>query len=105
MIHINKIKIWCWLLKCQPIFLSLFSTSAVAFRMYDLDGDDEITKDELLTVLAMMDGGKIAQDQLVAIVERTIAEADDDHDDSITFDEYCKIFEQTDVEVKLSIRF
>merc|ERR1712110_987438 len=59
-----------------------------AFRMYDLDGDDNISKD-----------------QLVSIAERTIMEADDDKDNLISFDEFCKVLERTDVEQKMSIRF
>ena len=47
-----------------------------AFRMYDLDGDDKISKQELLAVLTMMVGQNISTEQLVSIAERTIMEAD-----------------------------
>ena len=77
----------------------------VAFRMYDLDGDDKISKEELLAVLTMMVGANISEDQLVSIAERTIMEADDDKDNLISFDEFCKVLERTDVEQKMSIRF
>lgn len=76
-----------------------------AFRMYDLDGDDKISKEELLAVLTMMVGANISEDQLVSIAERTIMEADDDKDNLISFDEFCKVLERTDVEQKMSIRF
>merc|ERR1712043_125625 len=76
-----------------------------AFRMYDLDGDDKISKEELLAVLTMMVGANISEDQLVSIAERTIMEADDDRDNLISFDEFCKVLERTDVEQKMSIRF
>ena len=78
---------------------------AVAFRMYDLDGDGMITKHELLTVLMMIVGKQISKDQLVSIVERTMVEADKDKNDCITFDEYFKIFENSDTEVKMSLRY
>ncbi len=73
--------------------------------MYDLDGDDKIKKDELLHVLHLMVGANISQEQLVSIAERTIQEADEDKDKMISFDEFCKVLERTDVEQKMSIRF
>jgi len=76
-----------------------------AFRMYDLDGDDRISKEELLAVLTMMVGANIGEEQLVSIAERTIMEADVDKDNLISFDEFKKVLERTDVEQKMSIRF
>ena len=37
----------------------------VAFRMYDLDGDGLISRDELLAVLHMMVGANISEDQVL----------------------------------------
>merc|ERR1712165_345721 len=76
-----------------------------AFRMYDLDGDDRISKEELLAVLTIMVGDNITEEQLNSIAERTIMEADDDKDGFISFDDFCKVLERTDVEQKMSIRF
>jgi len=76
-----------------------------AFRMYDLDGDDKISKEELLAVLTMMVGANISEDQLISIAERTIMEADEDKDNLISFQEFNKVLERTDVEQKMSIRF
>merc|ERR1712059_155066 len=76
-----------------------------AFRMYDLDGDDKISKEELLAVLTMMVGANISPEQLLSIAERTILEADEDKDDLISFEEFVKVLERTDVEQKMSIRF
>merc|ERR1712203_68681 len=76
-----------------------------AFRMYDLDGDDKISKEELLAVLTMMVGANISPEQLLSIAERTILEADEDKDDLISFEEFFKVLERTDVEQKMSIRF
>ena len=73
--------------------------------MYDLDGDDKISKEELLAVLTMMVGANISEDQLISIAERTIMEADTDKDNLISFDEFRKVLERTDVEQKMSIRF
>jgi len=76
-----------------------------AFRMYDLDGDDKISKEELLAVLTMMVGANISTEQLISIAERTIMEADSDKDDLISFEEFAQVLERTDVEQKMSIRF
>jgi len=76
-----------------------------AFRMYDLDGDDRISKEELLAVLTMMVGANISEEQLMSIAERTIMEADEDKDNRISFEEFKKVLERTDVEQKMSIRF
>ena len=73
--------------------------------MYDLDGDEKISKEELLAVLTMMVGANISEEQLMSIADRTIHEADEDKDDRISFDEFCKVLERTDVEQKMSIRF
>ncbi|XP_001608220.1 calcineurin B homologous protein 1 [Nasonia vitripennis] len=76
-----------------------------AFKMYDLDNDDMISKDELLAILHMMVGANISEEQLSSIAERTLSEADVDGDNMINFDEFCKALERTDVEQKMSIRF
>ncbi len=59
--------------------------------MYDLDGDDKISKEELLAVLTIMVGANIIEEQLMSIAERTIMEADEDKDSLISFDEFCKV--------------
>lgn len=77
----------------------------VAFKMYDLDNDDMISRDELLAILHMMVGANISEEQLSSIAERTILEADQNGDQMISFDDFCKALERTDVEQKMSIRF
>lgn len=82
-----------------------FFNILVAFKMYDLDNDDMISRDELLAILHMMVGANISEDQLVSIAERTILEADQDGDQMISFEEFCNALQRTDVEQKMSIRF
>ncbi|MCL4159971.1 UNVERIFIED_CONTAM: hypothetical protein GTU68_012305, partial [Idotea baltica] len=76
-----------------------------AFKMYDLDDDDRISREELLAVLNMMVGENISDEQLNSIAERTILEADRDGDRMISFAEFCDALERTDVEQKMSIKF
>lgn len=76
-----------------------------AFKMYDLDDDGVISRDELLSILHMMVGANISQDQLVSIAERTILEADLCCQGKISFEDFCKALERTDVDQKMSIRF
>lgn len=76
-----------------------------AFKMYDLDGDSKISREELLAVLHMMVGTNISEEQLESIADRTIAEADTDGDRHISFTEFLKVMERVDVEQKMSIRF
>ena len=59
--------------------------------MYDLNGNDYISKEELLAVLTMMVGANIKTDQLLSIAERTVMEADTDHDNLISFEEFAKV--------------
>ena len=42
----------------------------VAFKMYDLDGDDRISRNELLAVLHMMVGANISEEQVNTILHR-----------------------------------
>lgn len=78
---------------------------AVAFKMYDLDDDESISREELLNILHMMVGANISQEQLISIAERTILEADQCGQGKITFEDFCKALERCDVEQKMSIRF
>ena len=78
---------------------------SVAFRMYDLDGDNQISKEEVLAVLTMMvsDNDNITEEQLKNIAEQTIKECGH-HDRLIDFDEFCEAMEKCDVETKMAIR-
>uniref|UniRef100_A0A2I3HMH5 EF-hand domain-containing protein n=1 Tax=Nomascus leucogenys TaxID=61853 RepID=A0A2I3HMH5_NOMLE len=67
-----------------------------AFRLYDLDKDNKISRDKLLRVRCMMVQVNISDEQLGSIADRTIQEADQ-HGDSV--------LEKVDVEQKMSIRF
>uniref|UniRef100_A0A915EL06 EF-hand domain-containing protein n=1 Tax=Ditylenchus dipsaci TaxID=166011 RepID=A0A915EL06_9BILA len=85
-----------------------------AFSMYDLNKNGYITRDEFKFILNMMVGSNITPDQSVghndtfcfdSIADRTITEADADKDGRISFEEFCKAMERTDIDQKMSIRF
>lgn len=73
--------------------------------MYDLNKNDYITREEFKVILNSMVGANITSDQLDKIADRTIEEADADRDGKISFDEFCRAMEKTDIEEKMSIRF
>ncbi|VDM93090.1 unnamed protein product [Litomosoides sigmodontis] len=77
----------------------------IAFSMYDLNKNGFITRDEFKVILNMMVGANITAEQLESIADRTISEADIDNDGKISFDEFCRAMEKTDIEQKMSIRF
>uniref|UniRef100_A0A914CLX3 EF-hand domain-containing protein n=1 Tax=Acrobeloides nanus TaxID=290746 RepID=A0A914CLX3_9BILA len=76
-----------------------------AFSMYDLNKNGYITREEFKFILNMMVGSNITPDQLDSIADRTITEADADNDGKISFEEFCKAMERTDIDQKMSIRF
>lgn len=53
----------------------------------------------------MMVTDGISDEQLTFIVDQTIKEADDDGDGRISFDEFCRILEKTDIDHRMTIRF
>ena len=76
-----------------------------AFKMYDRDGDGEITRSDLMVILRKMVGENVSEEQLSGIAERAILETDRDGTQSITLREFCQVLARTDVEHKMTIRF
>lgn len=63
----------------------------VSFRLYDLDRDGHISKDELYQMLKASLVERrldLPEVQMRSLVDRTFAEADTNHDGKISFDEY-----------------
>ena len=77
--------------------------SAVVFRMYDLDGDNQISREEVLAVLAMMVGSDVCKEDLQKLSEITVRECGNNFK-LINFDDFCKAMEKIDVEHKMSIK-
>lgn len=74
-----------------------------AFKVYDIDRDGYISNGELFIVLKMMVGSNLKDQQLQQIVDKTIMEADLDHDGKISFEEFQKMVENTDVSMSMTL--
>jgi len=74
-----------------------------AFKVYDIDRDGFISNGELFIVLKMMVGSNLKDMQLQQIVDKTIMEADKDRDGKISFDEFTKMVENTDVSMSMTL--
>ncbi|CAD5217349.1 unnamed protein product [Bursaphelenchus okinawaensis] len=76
-----------------------------AFTMYDVNKSGTITKDEFAHILEKMIGDNVSKAKVESIATRTMREADKNSDGSITFEEFCKAMEKTDIEQKMSFVF
>ena len=74
-----------------------------AFKVYDIDRDGFISNGELFIVLKMMVGSNLKDQQLQQIVDKTIMEADTDQDGKISFDEFKRMVEGTDVSMAMTL--
>ncbi|KAI9004135.1 calcineurin subunit B, partial [Gaertneriomyces semiglobifer] len=74
-----------------------------AFKVYDMDRDGYISNGELFLVLKMMVGNNLRETQLQQIVDKTVMEADLDGDGKISFAEFQKMVENTDVAQKMTL--
>jgi len=75
----------------------------VAFKVYDMDRDGFISNGELFLVLKMMVGNNLRDQQLQQIVDKTIMEADLDEDGKISFEEFMKVVEDSNIAQTMSI--
>ena len=74
-----------------------------AFKVYDIDRDGYISNGELFIVLKMMVGSNLKDQQLQQIVDKTIMEADLDGDGKVSFEEFTKMVENTDVSMSMTL--
>ena len=73
------------------------------FKVYDMDRDGFISNGELFLVLKMMVGNNLKDSQLQQIVDKTIMEADLDMDGKVSFDEFTKMVESTDIARQMTL--
>lgn len=90
--------------------LSAFSSKGVkdeklkfAFRVYDIDRDGYLSVGELFIVLKMMVGSNLKDEQLQQIVDKTVMEADQDGDGKLSFEEFKKVVENTDISKSMTL--
>ncbi|KAI9024708.1 calcineurin subunit B [Hyaloraphidium curvatum] len=77
-----------------------------AFRVYDVQSDGFIDFDELFSIMKMMVGTSLTDDQIREIVDKTILEADClDRDGTISWEEFKRALSLSDVEGLLTIDF
>uniref|UniRef100_A0A060T7P1 Calcineurin subunit B n=1 Tax=Blastobotrys adeninivorans TaxID=409370 RepID=A0A060T7P1_BLAAD len=74
-----------------------------AFKVYDIDRDGYLSNGELFIVLKMMVGNNLKDGQLQQIVDKTIMEADQDGDGKISFEEFKKLVENTDISQSMTL--
>lgn len=74
-----------------------------AFKVYDIDRDGYLSNGELFIVLKMMVGNNLKDGQLQQIVDKTIMEADQDGDGKISFEEFKKLVENTDISSSMTL--
>jgi len=74
-----------------------------AFKVYDINDDGFITQEELFSVLKLMVGKNLTDDQLQVIARSTLQRADKDKDGKISLDEFSRVFENSDIQNKLQI--
>merc|ERR1711935_444743 len=61
------------------------------FDIYDMDGDGVISNGELYSVLKMMVGSNLKDEQLQQIVDKTVRTLDKDCDGMVSYEEFCNI--------------
>ncbi|KAJ3157461.1 Calcineurin subunit B [Geranomyces michiganensis] len=90
--------------------LSAFSTKGkredklkFAFKVYDIDRDGYLSNGELFLVLKMMVGNNLKDNQLQQIVDKTIMEADLNGDGKVSFEEFQRMVEGTDVAHQMTL--
>ena len=75
------------------------------FKIYDVNNDDLIDLEDLVTILKMMVGTYVDEARVRRIAERTLQEADKDCDGFVDFDEFSAAFSKKDIDESLRVKF
>jgi len=76
-----------------------------AFDIYDLNKDGFISNGELFSVMKMMVGNNLNDQQLQQLVDRTMLQADRDGDGLISFEDFKEMVSHIDIADKLKVDF
>jgi len=80
-----------------------YQKTKFAFDVYDVNKDGFISNGELFTVMKIMVGNNLNDQQLQQLVDRTIIQADKDGDGMISFSEFKEMVSHIDIAEKLKI--
>lgn len=80
-----------------------FQKTKFAFDVYDVNKDGYISNGELFSVMKMMVGANLNDQQLQQLVDRTIVQADKDGDGLISYQEFSEMVQHIDIAEKLLI--
>jgi serine/threonine-protein phosphatase 2B regulatory subunit len=97
----------------------MLNIHAVAFKIYDVDGDGFVGLGDLEAILRMMVGAHLSPERLLVIAKRTLAAADKgapcrshrdscfviDGDGRLSLEEFAASLSDYGIESKLSIHF
>lgn len=75
------------------------------FKLYDINNDDLIDLDDMISILKMMVGSYVDEDRVRMIAEKSLSEADKNCDGKVDFEEFCSAFAHKDIDELLRVRF
>ncbi|CAF0769527.1 unnamed protein product [Brachionus calyciflorus] len=75
------------------------------FDVYDRDKDNRISRNELMSILGMIVGDNLPDEQMNAIAERTILELGLPLETGITYEKFCDCLKKIDIDEKMSMKF
>lgn len=75
------------------------------FKIYDVNNDNLIDLEDLVSILKMMVGNYVDDGRVQRIAQRTLREADKNCDGLIDFEEFCSALTRKDIEESLRVKF
>lgn len=75
------------------------------FKIYDVDDDNRISRDDLRQILKLMVGNYVSEMKLDNLVDKTMRQADRNNDGFIDFEEFCMAFLHRDIDESLRVKF